>query len=314
MRKCLIIGAVALAVLAGGGYVAADYYANAKVEQQAQRFARDMRRHMREFRYGSVKANLLGRAIVMRDVEFVTLDGQRIKAESVAIKDFDWKNGAAPRYADIEIKRAELPTALLGQLARASGPLGHLAGAATGPLGEAQRLLERAGYKRTTSDLTVHYRYDDDTKEFEIRGVKLDIADLGQVTFNLKLGSVPSPNAKGGAQLLSTGVQATLIGASLAFQDRTLVSRLLKAYAAERRISEAEALARVLRDLKAERDKSRDVFEREALAALIRFVERPTEIRLAMEPASPVPLLSGVTGFLGGRSLAETFGLKIAAR
>jgi len=314
MRKRWFVGLAVAAALAGGGYVAADYVANAKVEQQAERFARDMRRHMREFRYGSVKADLLGRAIVMKDVEAVTRDGQRIKAASVAVKDFDWQNGAAPRYADFEIKGADLPTTLLADLGRASGSLGSYVGVSTGPIGEAQRLLERAGYKRTKSDLVVRYRYDDATREFEIRDVKLDIADLGQVTLTIKLGNVPSPDARGGAQLLSTGMQATLVGASLAFQDRTLVSRLLKAYAAEKRISEADALARVLRDLRADRDRTRDAFEKEALSALLRFIERPSEIRLALEPASPVPLLSGLTGFLSGRSLAGTFGLKVAAR
>lgn len=315
MRKGLIVGVLVVAVLAGGGYVAADYYANAKVEQQAERFARDMRKQVREFRYGSVKADLLGRAIVMKNVEIVTKAGERIKAESVAVKDFDWRNGSQPRYADLEIKGADLPTALLADLARASDSLGSYIGVSTGPVGEAQRLLERAGYKRTTSDLFVRYRYDEDTREFELRDVQLEIADLGQVTFSLRLGNMPSPGAaRGGVQLLSTGAQATLVGASIAFKDRTLVSRLLKAHAAERKISEAEALARVLRDLKAERDRSRDAFEREALSALVRFIERPSEISLALAPAQPVPLLSGVMGFMSGRGLKDTFGLKIAAR
>jgi hypothetical protein len=106
----------------------------------------------------------------------------------------------------------------------------------------------------------------------------------------------------------------TLAHASLAFRDRSLVSRLLKAYAAERGISEADALARVLADLKAERQRTRDPVEREALDALLRFVERPGEIRLAMEPERPVPLLGTVTRFFGGTAFKHTFGVKITAR
>ncbi|MBI1866061.1 MAG: hypothetical protein HYR98_10110, partial [Nitrospirae bacterium] len=106
-----------------------------------------------------------------------------------------------------------------------------------------------------------------------------------------------------GAQLLSAGSQTTLVHASLAFRDKSLVSRLLKAYAADRNISEAEALVRVLRDLRAERDRARDPLEREALEALLRFVERPSEIRFAAEPVRPVPLLAMGLQFLGGRGL-----------
>lgn len=314
MRKRWFVGSTAVALLAGGGYVAADYYANAKVTQQAERFARDMRRQGREFRYASVKADLLGRAVTMRNVVFVTRDGQRLTAASVAVKDFDFLSGAQPRYADFEVKGAELPTTLLAELGALQRGLGGFVNVSTGPLGEAQRLLESAGYKRTKSDLYVSYRYDEATKEFEIRDVKLDIADLGRITFALKLGNVPSPGAKGGAQLLSTGMQATLVGASLGFQDRSLVSRLLKAYAAQKRIPEADALARVLRDLRYDRDQARDPGARDAIEALMRFIERPTEIRVALEPKQPVPLLSGAMSFMSGRTLKETFGLKIAAR
>jgi len=313
MRKRWLIGLVVVAVLAGGGYVAADYYANAKVSQQAERFARDMRRQGRAFTYESVKADLLGRAVVMKNVVFVTRDGQRMTAASLAVKDFDFLNGAQPRYADFEVKGAELPTALLAELGGLQRGLGGFVKISTGPLGEAQRLLESAGYKRTKSDLSVSYRYDEATKEFEIRDVKLDIADLGRITFALKLGNVPSPDARGGAQLLSTGMQATLVGASLGFQDRSLVSRLLKAYAAQKRIPEADALARVLRDFRYDRDQARDPAAREAIEAVMRFIERPTEIRIALEPKEPVPLLSGAMGVMSGR-LKETFGMRIVAR
>ena len=61
--------------------------------------------------------------------------------------------------------------------------------------------------------------------------------------------------------------------------------------------------------------RARDAIEREALDALIRFVERPSEIRVALEPVRPVPLLAMGLQFLGGRSFAkDAFGLKFSAR
>jgi hypothetical protein len=83
MRKGWVIGIAALVAVGGGGYFAADHFANAKVREQAQIFARDMRKVTKEFRYGAVRADLLAQSIVMTDVEFVTLDGDRIKAASV---------------------------------------------------------------------------------------------------------------------------------------------------------------------------------------------------------------------------------------
>jgi hypothetical protein len=138
MRKGWVIGIAALVAVGGGGYFAADHFANAKVREQAQIFARDMRKVTKEFRYGAVRADLLAQSIVMTDVEFVTLDGDRIKAASVAVKDFDWRNGGTPRYADIEIKRAQVPSTALTSLARASKQLGSIIGVSTGPAADAQ--------------------------------------------------------------------------------------------------------------------------------------------------------------------------------
>jgi hypothetical protein len=315
MRKRWIIGIAALVALGGGGYFAADHFANAKVQERAEIFARDMRKLTKEFRYGSVRADLLSQSIVMKNVELVTLDGDRIRAESVAVKDFDWRSRGTPRYADIEVKRADVPSTALANLARASGQLGAIIGVSTGPAADAQRLLDRAGYKRTTSDFFIRYRLDEETGVFELRDVQLTVSDLGEVLVNLKLGSVPTSGVRDAAALLSASTTTTLVHASISFKDRSLVSRLLKAYAAERNISEADALARVLRDLKTERDNTRDVVEREALEALIRFVEHPSEIRMALDPARPVPLLAMGLQFLGGRSFAkDTFGLKFSAR
>jgi hypothetical protein len=315
MRKGWVIGIAALVAVGGGGYFAADHFANAKVREQAQIFARDMRKVTKEFRYGAVRADLLAQSIVMTDVEFVTLDGDRIKAASVAVKDFDWRNGGTPRYADIEIKRAQVPSTALTSLVRASKQLGSIIGVSTGPATDAQRLLDRAGYKRTTSDFFVRYRLDEETGQFELTDVQLAVSDLGDVVVNLKLGNVPARGIRDGAALLSAGTTTTLVHASVSFKDRSLVSRLLKAYAAERNISEADALARVLHDLRAERARARDAIDREALDALIRFIERPTEIKVALDPARPVPLLAMGLQFLGGRSFAKNaFGLKFSAR
>jgi hypothetical protein len=315
MKKGWIVGLGALALVGVGGYFAADYVANAKLEERAQIFARDMRKVTKEFRYGSVRADLLSQSIVMTNVEFVTMNGDRIKAESVTVKDFDWRISGPPRYADIEVKRADVPSTALTNLARASGQFASIIGVATGPATDAQRILDRAGYKRTTSDFFVRYRLDEETGEFELKDVQLAVSELGEVVLNLKLGNVPQRSIKDGAALLSAGTATTLVHASLSFKDRSLVSRLLKAYAADRNISEAEALSRVLRDLRADRDRTRDTVEREALNALLQFIERPNEIRVALDPARPTPLLAMGLQFLGGRSIAkEAFGLKFTAR
>jgi len=315
MKKGWLVGIAALAVVGGGGYLVADHFANANVEQRAQAFARDMRQITKEFRYGSVRADVLTQSIVMTNVELVTLAGDRIKAERVTVKEWDWLNAGSPRYADIEVKRAELPSTALVNLVRASSQLGSIIGVSTGPGHDAQRLLDRAGYKQTTSDFFVRYRLDEDTGEFELKDVQLAVSELGDLLFNLRLGNVPQNGIRDGAELLSAGTTTTLVHASLAFKDRSLVSRLLKAYAADRNISESEALARVLRDLKYERDRTRDAVEREALDALLRFVERPTEIRVALDPARPVPLLAMGLQFIGGKTFAkDAFGLKFSAR
>ncbi len=303
--KWLFAGLAALGIVGGGGYAAVDHFANAEAKKRAEIFARDMRKHVNEFTYGSVKVSPIGQSIEMRDVAVVTKKGERVKVASVTIKNFDWTGGATPRYADIVIAGADLPSDLVVDLLRL--PLL--------PRGETKRMLDKAGYGRALGDIHVGYRYDEATREFEIRDNRVELAGLGTFTLNLKFGNVQSIAAKNEVELAGIGLQATLVGASLVFRDATLVSRMIKAYAADKGLSEAEAQARFLADIRAERERQSEPLAREGLDALARFVERPGEIGLAVSPATPYPLMSFfMTGVGDVRALKQRLGLTIAAR
>lgn len=316
MRKGVVIGGAAVfALVLGGGYFGADYFANAKVRESAEVFAGNMRRVTKDFRYGSVEADLLSQSVVMRDVDVTTVTNDRFRAKALMVKDFDWRNGASPHYADFLVRQADMPSSAIVDLATGTAAmLAQFMGVSTIPSNNTRRLLDRAGYERATGDVHVRYRYDAEARTLSLSESTIDIAGFGLVTVDVKLGNVPPEVIRRPERAMTAAIGVTLISASLKFQDRTMVSRLLKAYAAERRLSEADALARVLRDLRSERDRTRNAIEREALEALIRFVERPTEITLAMSPRDPVLLANSVVLLFGGRSFKDSFGLTITAR
>jgi hypothetical protein len=183
------------------------------------------------------------------------------------------------------------------------------------PRADAKRLLDNAGYGRAVGDIQVGYRYDETTREFEVRDNKVEIAGLGTLALNLKLANVQSIAIRTEAEALAVALPMTLVGASLTFRDATLVSRLVKAYAQDKGLSEADAHARFLAEIRAERERQSEPLAREALDALARFIERPGEIGLHVTPPAPYPLMSFIISGLGDpRALKQRLGLTIAAR
>ncbi len=303
MKKWLIAAGAGAALL-GGAYVTVDLIANQRVQERADIFARYMQQHTRGFHYGSVGASTLSQSVVMRDVAIEMPSGDRIKVESITIKNFDWRNGARPRYAEFVIERADLPANLIAEYAGIPA-ISRL---------EAVRLLDRAGYGRTRGDVRVAYRFNEEKQEFELKDNRVDIPGLGTLTLNLKFGNVPTIALNDPAVLPGLALQVTLVGASLSFRDQSLVSRIVKAYAVERGLSEAEAHAQLLAELRAERDRQHDPMQRELIDAVARFVERPGELGIELNPPAPFPLLSLFFSTSGGSQLKQRLGLSIAAR
>jgi hypothetical protein len=233
-------------------------------------------------------------------VSIVTREGERIAIASIALDNFDWMHPSAPRFAEIAISGADLPLGALAEAARLPAV----------PSGDTRRLLNRAGYGRTTGDLHLAYRYREDRRELEIRENRLEIADLGVLSLDLTLGNVPTPEA--GQAFWPALTQVSLVGATVAFRDRSLVSRLVQAYAAEKGLSAAEAHAALVRDVRDMRDREPDRLRREALAALLSFVERPGELAVRIEPPRPLTLFDFLLG--SSSNLKERLGARIAAR
>lgn len=303
MRKWLIAVIGSAAVL-GCGYLIADYFANSAVRERAEIFAQHMRKHTQGFRYGSVAASTLSQSVVMRDVTIDVAGGERIKVESLTIKNFDWRSGGQPRYAEFVITRADLPSKLIAEYVRL--PMASR--------DETRRVLDRAGYGRTVGDVHVGYRFNQETQEFELKDNRIDIPGLGTFALNLKFGNVPTIELDNPAVLTGLALQVTLKSASFSFRDRSLVSRVVKAYALERGLGEADAHARLLQDLRAERDRQYDPMQRDFIEALARFVERPGELGIHLDPPSPFPLLSLFLSGSGSAQLKQRLGLSIAAR
>lgn len=303
MKKWMIASVGAAAAL-GAAYLAAEYFANDTLRERAEIFAQHMRKHTHDFRYGSVAASALSQSIVMRDVSIEVAGGERINVESLTIKNFDWRNGGRPHHAEFVFARADLPSRLIAEYVRL--PMASR--------DETQRVLDRAGYGRTVGDVHVAYRFDQETQDFELKDSRVDIPGLGTFTLNLKLGNVSTIELDNPAVLMGLALQVTLKTASFSFRDRSLVSRVVKAYALERGLGEAEAHARLLQDLRAERDRQYDPLQRDFIEALARFVERPSELGIHLDPPAPFPLLSLFLTGSDSAQLKQRLGLSIAAR
>jgi hypothetical protein len=300
MRK-LVIGIVALGVLGAGAYAGVDHFANSKVKERAEIFAQQMRRQMRTFTYSEARVRTLSQSIELTDVFMETKKGEKLRIDSVVVRDFEWRLKGTPRHADLVFKGVEFST-----------PDGKIAGP-----------MKRFGLDGRKSDHSLSYRYDEQDRTLELKEYKIEAKDFGTLIFRVKFGNVPQDVAdralRNPADLstaFSAAASVSLAYASLSIRDRGGVDRTIRHMAAHNNLSEAEMKKRILESLEAE--KRRVVFPVqgrivEALAALVR--KPGGEIGVSAEPQPPLALMEAATSFMASPlSLERRLNLSVLSR
>ena len=301
MKKGIIGGLIALVVLAVGGYFALTGVADDKVKERADKLVASLNKQPGvNVTYGSVKSDVLKQGLVMNDVVIDRGAKGTVKIARVEIKDYDWIN-EQPRHATIVVRGIQLP---MSELSKGN-----------------TSAISKMGYSNVVLNATMNYRYDPDKKTLVVKQFQVDGNDIGTLNLQFTYGNVPQMDKsknqfdpKTNPKAMMMIMQMTIVNASISFKDNSLVSRLLKAHAAEKNISEAAAKTKILAEIDGKLKAAKSDLEREGLQAVRKFVENPGTISITLSPPRPVPMMMFMaTVQKGGAQLKQMFGVNITA-
>lgn len=195
-----------------------------------------------------------------------------------------------------------------------------------------ERDMRAYGYTHVRMNSELVYRYEETGKVYNLARLEIDIAEAASATLALRIGGVspdeirqalrPPPPRPGqpprGAQpgdAMAVAARFNLLSADFSFKDKSLIGRIIKRQAAQEQTDEAAIRTRYTAMLKALRDEQTDALTKEALDALLAFVENPGELVVEIRPPQPLNVVILATlATAKPEQLRTILGIKITAK
>jgi len=266
--------------------------------------------------YGALEAGASPDGLVIKQIEIVSKEKKRVTIEEIEIKAFDWANPREPRHADMAMKKLVIAADQL-----------DAEGAAN---------FRELGLTSMTINGELAFKFDDAEKAFDVAKLFVDFVEMGELRLRLKLvgitasdiktampGDKPAPGKPGAGKPNPQDAQAmmgllsrlNIAGAAIAFKDKSLVERMVRADAKKKNLSEQAAKAKMLEELAEERGKAEDDVTKEFIDAAIKFLRNPGEIELALTPPAPANVMAAFMMVMGNRATFKTMmGLAVSVK
>ncbi len=293
-KKTLIGGAVALAIITGGGY-AVGAAIDAETDKQVQTVLTQLRSEGKvDIKYESLSAGVLSNQLVFKGIVVRSLDPKHtgsppVHIDNLSVAGDTLKSGETPDNLDltfegVHIDLKDVPVknktderlkAYLGDEVRIHGEL--------------------------------HYHLDTTTHNAETSG-KLSADKLGALDFNLQMGNVTKP--KPGAseeEMQQVAMNMTLKTMELGYRDEGLVNFAMEAAAQDKGLSKADFQAKMKQGLEMSMAQvkaggAETAWGQEAQ----KFLLDPKSLRFRLAPQQEVPMM-GLMGlmFNPGKTLQD---------
>ena len=266
--------------------------------------------------FGSIEAGATPEGLVIKQIEIVSKEKKKVTIEEIEIKTFDWANPREPRHADMAMKKLFIAADQL-----------DAEGAAN---------FRELGLASLTINGELAFKFDDAEKAFDVSKLFVDFVEMGELRLRLKLvgvtandiktampGEKPAPGKPGAGKPNPQDAQAmmgllsrlNIAGAAIAFKDKSLVERMVRADAKKKNLSEQAAKAKMLEELAEERAKAEDDVTKEFIDAAIKFLTTPGEIELALNPPAPANVMAAFMMVMGNRvTFKQMMGLSVSVK
>jgi hypothetical protein len=197
------------------------------------------------------------------------------------------------------------------------------------------RDMQELGYTTLKMSAELVYRYEDATKTFNLAKLEFDVADMGTTVLAFKLsglspedikkameppqppGQTTPPKPGGNNSVAAMGLLArlNLVSADLAYRDKSILGRVIKREAKRKQTDEASIRAQYRALLIGLRDEQADPLAKEAIDALIAFLDNPGELVIEVRPPTPLNVLAvGAMAASNPAQLRTILGIKITAK
>lgn len=290
--------------------------ANPELKQRADALFQGVGEGGGKVTYGALEAGASPEGLVIRQIEIVSPDKKKVTIEEIEIKAYDWANPKEPRHADLAMKKLVIAADQLDAEAAAN--------------------FRELGLAALTINGELAFKLDENDKAFDVAKLFIDFVEMGELRLRLKLvgitaadlkaaipGDKPAPGKPGAGKPGGQDAQAmmgllsrlNIAGAAIAFKDKSLVERMVRADAKKKNVSEQAAKARMLEELADARGKAEDDVTKEFIDAAIKFLKSPGEIELALTPPAPANVMAAFMMVMGNRGTFKTMmGLSVSVK
>lgn len=293
--------------------------ANPELQKRADALFKNATESGGKVSYGALEAGAGPEGLVIKQVEIVSADKKKVTIEQIEIKAYDWANPKDPSHADIAMTKLVIAADQLDD--------------------EGQKNFRDLGLTLLTLNGELAFKFDEKEKSFDIAKLNIDLVELGELRLRFKLTGITSadlkavmpadkpakpapgkpgagkPNGQDAQAMMGLLSRLNIAGASIAFKDKSLVERMVRADSKKKSMTEQAAKARMLEELAAERGKAEDDVTKEFLDAAIKFLRNPSEIELALSPPAPANVMAAFMMVMGNRTTFKTMmGLSVAVK
>jgi hypothetical protein len=266
--------------------------------------------------YGALEAGATPDGIVIKQVEIVSADKKKVTIEEIEIKSYDWASPKDPSHADVAMKKLVIAADQLDD--------------------EGQKNFREIGLSSLTLNGEFAFKFDEKEKSFDVSKLNIDLAELGELKLRFKLTGItaadlkammpadkpakpapgkPNPNPQDAQAMMGLLSRLNIAGASIAFKDKSLVERMVRADAKKKNMTEQAARAKMLEEMAEERGKAEDDVTKEFIDAAIKFLKSPGEIELALAPPAPANVMAAFMMVMGNRATFKTMmGLSVSVK
>jgi len=268
MKKGRITGLIAVAVVAGGGFLFAQLYVDREADRRIGHFLTKLPDGTK-VKYRSAGYSLWNGKVRLRDVTVASKMAGEARIKGLTVASFD-KFHRVPHFVTIKVRGFEMRREKA--------------------LPKTQVWMDRLGYKTIVVDVDYVYRYRPDLRELTIERARISGPQVGTLELRGRFGNVKSLDARTMGDVIAIGMQAVLRDVRLVYTDASLTKRLIRAFAADAGESEAAARARLVKSIDMEMRATKSANLRRQMQHVRAFIAKPGKIVVTVKPRATVPM------------------------
>jgi len=268
MKKGRIAGLAVIAVIAGGGYFVAQFYADRIADRRIGAILTKLPKGT-EVKYRTAGYSLWNGEIRMRDVKVDSQVAGEAQIKGLTVADFD-KFHRVPHYVKVKVRGFKITREKAKPATRV--------------------WMDKLRYKSITVDVEYAYRYRPDIRELVIEKARITGPEVGTLELSGHLSNVRSLDVRTLGDLIAIGMQSVVRGVRVTYTDGSLTDRIIEAYAAERGVDANTYRARLVNDLDAEMRRTKSAELRRQIQHVRAFVAHPGKVTITVIPRTTVPV------------------------